>query len=126
MAPAVRRPLANAALALVSLTAGGCDPNWLNPSPVTDAGASPAKSLLARPLATAAPQDAGAGQRDGGEAADRRGDAAPPPPRPLSADSAVERDAFPVRELSGLTLVARWLPLENVERSLQAVQRLAR
>ncbi len=100
---------------LVVLTVGlaGCEPGFFGPAPtVSDAGAAPGASILPRPLATAAEgMLTDGGSRGNGQGTDAgRGvrDAAPPPPKPLTANEVLLPDVSRLREQSGVALTAFW------------------
>jgi hypothetical protein len=127
---------------LVMLTVGlaGCEPGIFGPAPpVSDAGTAPGASILPRPLATAAEgMLVDGGSRRNGRGADAGPhvrDAAPPPPKPLTANEVLPPDTSRLREQSGVALTSFWrwkqVPTppqvpQAVAETIEPMRRLAR
>ena len=104
---------------LIVLTVGlagclaGCEPGIFGPAPtLSDAGTAPGASILPRPQATAAEGmliDGGV-RRNGRRSDAGRGlrDAAPPPPKPFTANEVPPQEISRLREQSGVALTAFW------------------
>ncbi len=128
----MRISILSAAILLIICSGSGCDPSAPQSPSGADAGISPSASI--RPHLLHDPPEAGAleaglPQQDSErDASLKPSDAAPPPPKPLRANQALDEELPSTVEPSGVRLSARWLwsalpePAQSPERSTEGIE----